>query len=279
VKRVVCMEDLAGLGHSSLMAAIPVLSVMGMQCCPVPTAVLSSQTDGYEGYSFLDMTPHLPDYLGHWISLGERFDAVLTGFLGSVEQLGIVEDFIQTVKAQGTRVIVDPVMGDNGVIYDTYTPQLCQGMCRLALSADVITPNPTEAACLLGESYDNLPSTLDGFCAWARRLQAMGPSQVVITGVPMDGQLWVILAGNGGTDCFSHPLLGQDSPARGSYPGTGDVFTAVLTGSLLQGRSLRDAAERAADFVGLCITRTDELGLDRREGLALETCLGALAQQ
>ena len=278
MKRVVCMEDLAGLGHSSLMAAIPVLSVMGVQCCPVPTAVLSSQTDGYEGYSFLDMTPHLPDYLKHWTSLGERFDAVLTGFLGSVEQLGIVEDFVNTVRGRGTRVIVDPVMGDNGMIYDTYTQELCEGMCRLALTADVITPNLTEAACLLGESYDCLPKTLAGFCTWARRLQAMGPAQVVITGVPLDGQLWVIIAEDGMAEGFPHPLLGQDSPAHGSYPGTGDVFTAVLTGSLLRGQSLREAAERAADFVSQCILRTAELGLDRREGLALEACLGSLAQ-
>lgn len=278
MKRIVCIEDFAALGHCSLMAAIPVLSVMGCQCCPVPTAVLSSQTDGYEGYSFLDMTPQLDDYLGHWRSMNERFDGVLTGFLGSEEQLDIVESFVNELKQQGARVIVDPVMGDNGAIYDTYTSALCEGMRRLALCADVITPNLTEAAKLLNEPYENVPTTLDGCRDWVKRLCDLGPRQVVLTGVPMEGMLWVVLCENGVTDCFSRPMLGLDGPAKGAYPGTGDVFASVLAGSLIGGEDLRTAAERAADFVSMCIKRTSELGLPRREGLAIEACLGALVR-
>ncbi|MBE6928670.1 MAG: pyridoxamine kinase [Ruminococcaceae bacterium] len=277
MKRVVCIEDFASLGHCSLMAAIPVLSVMGVQCCPVPTAVLSSQTDGYEGYSFLDMTPQLPGFLNHWRQMDEHFDGVLTGFLGSEEQLGIVEGYVRELKAAGTRVIVDPVMGDNGTIYDTYTPALCDGMRRLALFADVITPNLTEAAKLLDKPYENVPTTLDGCREWVRRLGELGPSQVVLTGVPLDGKLWVVLGERGETACFSRPLLGLDGPAKGAYPGTGDVFASVLAGSLMKGESLQASAQRAADFVSLCIERTAELALPRREGLAIEACLGALA--
>ena len=268
--RCACIHDLAGLGHCSLTAAMPVLSVMGIQACPVPTAVLSSQTDGYSGYSFLDMTPQLPAYIDHWKRRGERFDGIFTGFLGNSAQLSLVEDFILHFRGPETVVVVDPVMGDDGAVYDTYTAELCAGMARLAGLATVITPNLTEAAALLGEPYENAPRDEAGLLAWARRLTRDLAPQAVITGVPSgDGRtLRMAVCDRGEASILTQPRLGN-----GSYPGTGDVFASVLTGALLQGASLRDAAQRAADFTGLCVARTSEAGTPREEGLLLEPML------
>lgn len=273
--RCACIHDLAGLGHCSLTAAIPVLSAMGVQACPVPTAVLSSQTDGYSGYSFLDMTPHLPAYIDHWKRRGERFDGIFTGFLGSRAQLALVEDFIRDFREPGSVVLVDPVMGDDGAVYDTYTADLCAGMARIASLATVITPNLTEAAQLLGESYEDAPRDEAGLLSWVRRLTHEVAPQAVITGVPSEaGDTLRIAVGDGSDACIlTQPRLGGD---RGSFPGTGDVFASVLAGALLHRTPLREAAQRAADFTGLCVARTSEAGTPREEGLLLEPMLAHL---
>ena len=139
---------MSGYGRCSLTVAIPILSAMGIQCCPLPTAFLSTHTGGFTDFTFLDMTDEMPKIARHWKSLGLRFDAVY-GFLGSARQITIVEDFIRDFRGDGV-VVVDPVMGDGGEVYRTYTPEMCAGMAQLARQADVITPNLTEAALLLG---------------------------------------------------------------------------------------------------------------------------------
>lgn len=276
--RCACIHDLAGLGHCSLSAAIPVLSVMGIQACPVPTAVLSSQTDGYSGYSFLDMTPELPAYFAHWERLGTRFDGIFTGFLGSPEQLSLVSGFVTRFRTAGTLVLVDPVMGDDGAVYDTYTPEMCAGMRRLAAHADVITPNLTEAAALLGERYENAPCDEAGLLRWAARLSSEVAPRSVITGVPSeDGStLRIALCDRGETAILTRPRAAADTPSHGSYPGTGDVFASVLLGALLRGKALGEAAAAAADFVSACVAHTAACGVPRREGLSFEPLLSSL---
>ncbi|MEA4823931.1 MAG: pyridoxamine kinase [Clostridiaceae bacterium] len=276
--RCACIHDLAGLGHCSLTAAIPVLSVMGVQACPIPTAVLSSQTDGYSGYSFLDMTPELPDYIAHWARLGERFDGIFTGFLGSPAQLSLVLDFMTRFRSPQTLVLVDPVMGDDGAVYDTYTGEMCDGMRKLAGKADVITPNLTEAAHLLGESYDQAPHDEEGLLVWAKRLSSDVAPRSVITGVPSEDRrsLQIALCDHGDAAVLTRPLAAADSPSHGSYPGTGDVFASVLMGALLRGKTLRDAAALAADFVSDCVRLTAASGSPRREGLSIEPLIANL---
>ena len=153
--RVAAIHDMSGFGRCSLTVAIPVLSAMGVQCCPLPTAFLSTHTGGFTGFTFLDMTEEMPKIAAHWQSLNLRFDAIYSGFLASERQIGIVSDFVRTFRRPDTLVVIDPVMGDDGKAYQTYTPALCSGMARLAELADVITPNLTEAAFLLGRSYDH----------------------------------------------------------------------------------------------------------------------------
>lgn len=149
--------DLSGFGRCSLTVAIPILSAMGLQCCPLPTAFLSTHTGGFEGFTFLDMTEEMPRVAAHWKSLDLRFQAIYSGFLGSVRQIDIVETFIRQFSREDTIVVVDPVMGDDGRAYRTYTPQMCTGMARLAGTGGVITPNLTEAAFLLNKPYEELP--------------------------------------------------------------------------------------------------------------------------
>lgn len=276
--RVAAIHDLSGFGRCSLTVIIPILSAMGVQCCPLPTAFLSTHTGGFTGFTFLDMTDEMPKAARHWASLGLHFDAIYSGFLADQRQLGIVEDFIRTFRAPDTLVVVDPVMGDDGEAYQTYTPELCRGMAHLAELADVITPNLTEAAFLLGQPYETLLSgggTEDRLRQTAEALSLGGRRSVVLTGASLS-------PGRTGAMCFdartgrteavqtefiAHPLLG-----------TGDVFASVLTGGLVKGKPLTDAAGQAAEFVRECARRTVAQNLPLRDGVDFEPLLGLLTE-
>ena len=271
--RVAAIHDLSGFGRCSLTVAIPILSAMGIQCCPLPTAFLSTHTGGFEGFTFLDMTDELPRAAAHWKSLGLDFQAVYSGFLGSERQIGIVADFIRDFRSAGTVAVVDPVMGDHGKLYQTYTPAMCAGMSRLTELADVITPNLTEAALLLGVPYGDLPGGEDGCREIVERLSLNGKRSVVLTGASTAPELI-------GAMCFD-ARTGQTEAVQTrrvprEFHGTGDVFTSVLTGALVRGDSLPQAARQAVDFVRACAERTAKAGLPMREGVEFEPLLGLL---
>lgn len=274
--RVAAIHDMSGFGRCSLTVAIPVLSAMGVQCCPLPTAFLSTHTGGFTGFTFLDMTEEMPKVAAHWQELGLRFHAIYSGFLASERQIGIVSDFIRTFRRSDTLVVIDPVMGDDGKAYQTYTSALCSGMTHLAELADVITPNLTEAAFLLGRSYDQLPQEEAGLQELVRELGLHGRRSVVLTGVSLS-------PGKTGAMCFdaktsrtetvqvdmiAHPLLG-----------TGDIFASVLTGALVRGDTLFSAAAQAADFVRACAVHTAAQDPPLREGVDFEPMLGLLTQK
>ena len=183
--RVAAVHDLSGLGRCSLSVILPVLSVMGVQCCPLPTAVLSAHTafPAAKSASFLDLTPEMEQGARHWRELGMDFDAIYSGFLGSARQISVLRQFIHDFRREDTLVLVDPVMGDHGKVYRTYTPEMCRLMGELAAQADLITPNATEAAILLEEDYANAPTTQAGMENWLARLSLDGRRSVVITGV------------------------------------------------------------------------------------------------
>ena len=274
--RVAAIHDMSGFGRCSLTVAIPVLSAMGVQCCPLPTAFLSTHTGGFTGFTFLDMTEEMPKVAAHWQELALRFHAIYSGFLASERQIGIVSDFIRTFRRSDTLVVIDPVMGDDGKAYQTYTSALCSGMTHLAELADVITPNLTEAAFLLGRPYDQLPQEEAGLQELVRELGLHGRRSVVLTGVSLS-------PGKTGAMCFdaktsrtetvqvdmiAHPLLG-----------TGDIFASVLTGALVRGDTLFSAAAQAADFVRACAVHTVAQDLPLREGVDFEPMLGLLTKQ
>ena len=271
--RVAAIHDMSGFGRCSLTVAIPILSAMGVQCCPLPTAFLSTHTGGFEGFTFLDMTDEMPKVADHWARLGLAFQAIYSGFLGSERQIGIVADFIRRFRRQDTVVVIDPVMGDHGRVYQTYTPAMCAGTARLAELADVITPNLTEAALLLDRPYDALPEDEAGLLEITRQLSGDGRRSVVLTGASADPDLT-------GAACFDaatgRTWMIQTRRVPREFHGTGDVFASVLTGALVGGAPLPAAVERAVEFVRLCGERTAAQDLPMREGVDFEPLLGWL---
>jgi len=183
IPRVAAIHDISGFGRASLTVIMPILSNMGIQVCPMPTAVLSTHTGGFEGFKFIDLTDHLTDYMNHWKSLSLQFDSIYSGFLGSERQIEIVRQFIHDFKAENQLVVVDPVMGDDGKLYQTINDAMIDGMKELVADADMITPNITEAAYLLDRE---VPEDISDAAIkdWLKALASMGPQYTVITSVP-----------------------------------------------------------------------------------------------
>lgn len=278
VPRVAAIHDMSGFGRTSLTVAIPILSCMGIQVCPMPTAVLSTHTVEFTDYTLCDLSGELDGILDHWERLGLRFDGVYSGFMASPGQMESVARCIRTCLAPGGLAVVDPVLGDNGVLDATMTPDMVEKMRWLITYADIITPNITEVAFLLGEPCTPR-ITPEEARARLRRLSDMGPKTVVATSVPLvvdgrdPGQNTSVIAYEREEDRFWRVDCSY-IPAH--YPGTGDTFASVLTGSLVQGDSLSIALDRAVQFVTLGIRATFGQGLPSREGILLERILGSL---
>ena len=267
--RVAAIHDLSCFGRCSLTIALPVLSAMGCQCCPLPTALLSAHT-GFTGGSFLDLTEEMQRIADHWARIDIHFDGIYSGFLGSAAQIGTVRQFIGRFRGTGL-VVIDPVLGDHGQAYRTCTPELCNGMRRLAESADIITPNLTEASLLLEQSYETIQA-IDP-AEIVRRLSLEGRRSVVLTGYSTgDGQT--------GALCFDRAdgsiQAVQVQRVPRDFSGTGDLFTSVLTGAMVKGVPLVQAARTAADFVQSCAARTLAAGNTDGEGVDFEPLLGTL---
>ncbi len=272
--RVAAIHDLSAFGRCSLTIVMPVLSAMGVQCCPVPTAYLSTHTGGFTGNTFLDLTDQMGPVRKHWESLGLTFDGLYTGYMGGVRQAGEAEAFLESFRGPGCIAVVDPVLGDHGRPYRGITPEICEATRHLADQADVITPNVTEAAILLGEDYGTVRLDSEAACRrWAEALSLGGRRSVVLKGVSLaPGTVGAVCfdRGCGETGFVSAPLT------PGEFHGTGDLFASVLTGALVEGKSLRQAAQQAADFTALCAARTVAQDLPRREGIDFEPLLRRL---
>ena len=268
--RIAAIHDLSCFGRCSLTIALPVLSAMGCQCCPLPTALLSAHT-GFPGNTFLDLTVEMGRIADHWAAMDLQFDAIYSGFLGSADQVDTVARFFDTFKKSGTAVIVDPVMGDHGTAYRTCTPELCRGMRVLAENSDVITPNLTEAALLLDRPYEEVRQA-DAYEV-VRRLSLGGRRSVVLTGYSSEsGQTGALCfdRDSGESKAVQTPREPQD------FSGTGDLFASVLAGGVARGVPLFQAAQAAADFVRDCIARTLAEGLTEQDGVDFEPLLGQL---
>lgn len=273
-KKIAVINDMSGYGRCSLTVAMPILSVMGHQCCPVPTAILSNHTE-FPVYFFDDYTSRMRDYIGKWKELDLHFEGISSGFLGSAEQIRIVLEFVEQFRNEDTFVIVDPVMGDHGKRYVTYTEEMCEEMKQLVGYADVVTPNVTEACILTGIPYKETGWTRKELLNMAMMLQMMGAKSVVITGV-REGNYYtnVVLERASREASFV-----KTKSAGNQRPGTGDVFASVLTGSVMNGKSLREATERAAKFVKDCILKADELEIPHGNGVCFEEILGRLVKK
>lgn len=278
MKKIAAIHDLSGYGRASLTVAIPVLSAMGCQVCPLPTAVLSAHSE-YPGFRSLDLTDHMQPIIDHWRELGLRFDALYSGYLASGRQLDIVERFFVEFGREDNFVVVDPVMGDRGVLYPGMDAGMVEGMRRLCGRAKVVTPNLTEAAFLLGREVCGARGagvSVREAEEWCVELAGMGPEYSIVTSAPAEepgriatlaydrreGKLWRVCC--------------EELPA--SYPGTGDAFASAVTGGLLRGETLPEAVARAVYFIHEGIRETMACEHDPLDGMHQEKVLHCLAE-
>lgn len=223
-KRVAAIHDLSGFGKCSLTVALPILSAAGIETSALPTAILSTHTGGISGYTYRDLTEDMRPVMKHWKSLDIKFDAIYTGFLGSFEQLDIVKEFFDAFRQEDNLILVDPVMGDNGELYTVFTHEFAAGMRMLCQKADIIVPNLTEAALLLDEPFHPGPYTHAYIESLLRKLGALGPQKVVLTGVYFKEDELGAATYDRTTDTIDY-VFTQKIP--GYYHGTGDVFASL----------------------------------------------------
>lgn len=269
-KKIAMVNDLSGYGRCSLTVAIPILSAMKVQCCPIPTSILSNHT-GFPVYFFDDYTEKMGEFIHKWKELELTFDGIVSGFLGSEAQIEIVMDVIRQFGQEDTKVIIDPIMGDHGETYATYTPAMCSRMKELVCLGDIVTPNLTEACILTGREYRDEGWHRTELLAMAEEIREMGPSGVIITGVKEGAYLTNVIAERGKEGAFCRSMrVGRERP------GTGDVFSAIVAAEAVKGASLTDAAKKAARFVKRCILKSEELNVPVQNGVCFEELLSEL---
>lgn len=275
VPKVATIQDLSGYGRCALTVAMPILSAMGVQVCPVPTVILSTHTGGFGKPVCEDLTSMLDDYIAHWESLNLCFDALYSGYLGNEEQITQVMHLFRVFKKEHTFTLVDPVMGDGGKLYSKFNTSMQEKMRCLVSVADIVTPNLTELYFLLGIPYTEEALTTKTIESFAKALTALGPKKVVMKGIHKDDGTKVNVAFDKEENTL-HILPYEEVPMN--YPGTGDAFASVLVGALLQGMSLAEATEKAASFVREGVAVTYEAGTDSRAGILIEAVLPMLLE-
>lgn len=272
VPRLAMINDIAGFGRCSTTVSLPVISIMKVQVCPVPTSVLSNHL-GFPLCHFDDYTSHMRDYIKVWNELGLTFDGLYCGFLGNEEQIDIVREFVEMFRPP--LFLLDPVMGDHGRAYSSITKTHVQKMKKLLPLADIITPNITEACLLTGTPWKDGEWTmqeLSGLCEWLASLclkDSVGAS-IVITGIRQGDSLVNFLWNDGVYTTVSTPIAGA------SRPGTGDIFASILAADAVRGETLLSSVQKAANFVGLCIAGSEKAGTPVQEGVVFEKYLAAL---
>ena len=249
-KRILTIQDISCVGQCSLTVALPILSACGMETAILPSAVLSTHTAGFSGFTFRDLTDDMPAIQAHWQKEGIKFDCIYTGYLGSTKQVGYVKNILETMGTEGSVRVVDPAFADNGKLYSIFDMEYVAAMRTLCPVADILVPNISEACFLAGmeykESYDKayIKELLD-------KLVALGSSTIVLTGVGYEeGKTGVVVYKNGEMEYYEHRRI-----AKGCH-GTGDVYASAFTGSLMNGKSIFEAAKIAADYTLECIERT-----------------------
>lgn len=269
-KKIAAINDLSGYGRCALTVSLPVISHMKIQCCPVPTSILSNHT-GYEEYFFDDYSDRLPDYLGMWKKLGLKFDGIMSGFLGSGKQIEIVEDFIRQFAKEETQVVIDPVMGDHGKIAGTYTEEMCTRMRRLVSLADIVTPNLTEACKLTDTSYRDSGWKKAELLSMAEALEHMGPVKIVITGIPQGEFIANYVYEKGEEPHFikTH-RIGEERC------GTGDLFAAIIAADAVNGVPFQKSVKKASSFVKRSMIKSMEMGIGKKNGVCFEEILHTL---
>lgn len=265
-KKIAVINDFTGFGRCSLAVALPVISNMRVQCCPLPTAVLSNHT-GFESFSITDFTDRMDDYVKQWKKLGLEFNGIASGYLGSVEQIEIVERFFKTFDRPDNVIVVDPVMGDYGKLYSTYTMDICQKLKKLVAHADIVTPNLTEACILVDSPYNEKYKNID-IDAIARKLADMGPDKVVITGIPRGQFIMNYCYEKGGNGYYVKTMK-----VGTQRSGTGDIFSSIIAADAVNGVDFNTSVRKASAFVKNCIKKAIEMEIPVTDGVPFEELL------
>ena len=270
-KKVLTIQDVSCVGQCSLTVALPILSACGHETAIIPSAVLSTHTAGFTGYTFTDLTEDIPAIQKHWQKEGITFDAMYTGYLGSTKQVAYVKDIVENMGAEGCIRIIDPAMADNGKLYPGFDDDFVGAMADLCKAGDLILPNITEACMMTGyeykETYDE--AYIEGLL---QALEAMGLANIVLTGVSYDAATTgIIVRKNGTSEYYRHEKM-----ARGCH-GTGDVYSSSFVGALLKGKTEIEAAKIAGDYTLACMKNTQD-DPDHWYGVKFEPVLGQLIE-
>ena len=276
-RKIAVINDLSGFGRCSLTAAISVHSAMGVQACPLPTAILTAQTE-YPSYYCDDYTAKMEIYRREWEKMGQKFDGIYTGFVASEAQISQIFKFIDTFKTPDTFLLVDPVMGDDGITYDTFTPALLKQMKKLALTADIITPNPTELCLLTDSDYQELvgitdfQELMDKIESLGKSLCQQGPSHVIVTGIQFTDsnnirQMGNLYISSENVTLSAFPYIG------GSYSGTGDLFASCLSAGIARGDQIPSILEMTGHFLELALTDSVANNVPENDGVNFEKFL------
>ncbi len=267
-KKIAVINDFCGFGRCSLTVSLPIISALKVQCCPLPTSIFSNHT-GFDRFYSTDFTPHMKPYMEQWKALDLKFSGILTGYLGSPEQIAIVKDFLHQFKKEDTVVVMDPVMGDYGKLYPSYSPLLADKMRELVPYADILTPNLTEA-CFLTETPYKTDLNEENLTEICLKLTQMGPKKVVISGLERGEDLENFIYEDGNITTVIEHRVG---PNRS---GTGDVFSSILVADTVNGMALEDSVRHAAAFIAKVLRRALELNLPKTDGLCFEEFLTQL---
>ena len=274
-KRIAAIHDISGIGKCSLTVALPIVSVAGIECCALPTALLSTHTGGFKNIYIEDLTKGILLIANHWKSEGFEFDAIYSGYLGSMEQVDLIKKCISVLKGENTLVVVDPVMGDNGNLYQTFSPDFPFKMRELCLEADVITPNVTEACLMLSEAYKEPPYTKKYIEGLLIKLSKICKGTIVLTGACLNENEQGAAAYSINDNSISFVSCPK---IPGLYHGTGDVFASVFVSAMVLGKNTEKALQAAVKFTCLAIENTQKNKPELWYGVNFEGVLPELSR-
>lgn len=269
-KKIAVINDYSGFGRCSIAVAMPLISYLGIQCCPVPTSIFSNHT-GFPEFFFDDYTDRMQEYIDNWKKLELRFSGIMTGFLGSKEQIDIVKKFIEDFRDDNTTIIVDPAMGENGKPYPTYTKEMCDEMKRLTEYADIITPNLTECCMLTGTEYKPEGWKKEELYNMAQKLLGFGAKKVVISGVHMGRYIGNVIG-----EADKKPRIIKHEKTGDYRSGTGDIYAAIIAADSINRVDFESSVRKAAGFVKKAVAATERLKIPSTDGLAFEEVLYTL---
>lgn len=269
-KKIAVINDISGFGRCSIAVSLPIISAMKIQCCMLPTSIFSNHS-GFESFFFDDYTDRMLEYIDNWKKLDLRFKGIATGFLGSRKQIEIVSGFLNDFGGDDTIVIIDPVMGDYGKPYSTYTEDMCRDMIKLLEYADIITPNLTEA-CILTETPYREDMTDEELEEIVKKLSDKGPDKIVITGLQQGDMVANLVYESGkGVSWVRNKKVGKERS------GTGDIFASIIAADAVNGEDFEQSVRKASEFIIKCIAKSIEMDIPDTDGVCFEEFLTTLS--